>query len=333
MFGSFFTRSVDKKRYRNNTVQVFRAISIIAVVMIHTTPSGYWQLCCRPFINFAVATFLFLSGYLTKVDNDDWWQLYKKRIIRVIIPYVIWTVLYTIASHQIDRLPINLLTGKACKIMYYIFVYIQFVILTPFLGKLAKSRYQFIGWLVAPISMIIFSYYWLWTGTDLNPNIYLLWKNSCLGWFTFYYLGLILGNRIIEKHYSQKVLVVLYMFSIILQFAEGYGWMMLGRTHCGTQLKLTTFLTSSLFLLIAYNIIHSGRFDIKNRFLRMLGDYSFGIFLCHIMVKSVLDSFVPYYKAIPYPITSAIVVLLSFGCCYIGSKVCGERASRWFGLQ
>ena len=89
----------------------------------------------------------------------------------------------------------------------------------------------------------------------------------------------ILGNRIIEKNYSLKTLALLYIFSIVLQIAEGYGWLTLGETNCGTQLKLTFFLTSSLFLLIAYAILKSDRFDIKNKFLRMLGDYSFGIYL------------------------------------------------------
>ena len=314
-------------------VQIFRAFAIIAVVMIHTTPLGNYQVFCRPFINFSVATFLFLSGYLTKIENDNWGAFYKKRIIRVLIPYVIWTVLYTLSSKHLGKLPANLLTAKAAAPMYYIFVYIQFVLLTPLLGKLATSRYQFLGWFVAPISVIVFKYYWLLTGQELNPYVSLIWGDTCLGWFTFYYLGLILGNRIIEKNYSLKTLALLYIFSIVLQIAEGYGWLMLGETNCGTQLKLTSFLTSSLFLLIAYAILKSDRFDIKNKFLRMLGDYSFGIYLCHVMVIKVLSAFVPLYKSIPYPITSAIVILLSFFCCYIGDRVCGKRVSRWVGLR
>lgn len=81
---------------KNDTVQVFRAIAIIAVVMIHTTPEGVWAVCCRPFINFAVALFLFLSGYLTKADNNNYLAFCKKRIIRVAIPYVAWTILYNL---------------------------------------------------------------------------------------------------------------------------------------------------------------------------------------------------------------------------------------------
>ena len=157
------------KDTRNNMVQIFRAFAIIAVVLIHTTPGAYWQVFFRPFINFAVATFLFLSGYLTKIDNDNWGAFYKKRIIRILIPYVIWTVVYTIIFLDLSHLHKKLLTANASFHMYYLAVYIQFVLLTPIIGKLAKSKYMHLGWLVAPISIIVFNYYGLLSGQELNP--------------------------------------------------------------------------------------------------------------------------------------------------------------------
>lgn len=324
---------ISAQRSRNDMVQVFRALALIAVVVAHTTPLGEYQAFCRPFLNFSVGMFIFLSGYLTKTENDNWSAFYRKRIVRVLIPYVIWTVLYTLDSRQLGDLLTNLLNAKACYHLYYIFVYIQFVLLTPLLGRLAKSRYQFLGWLITPVSFIIFKYYWLLTGQTLNPTVALIWSDACLGWFTFYYLGLILGNRIIEKSYSLKTLSLLYILSIVLQTAEGYGWLMLREMNCGTQFKLTSLLTSVLFMLIAYEILKSGRYDIKNKFLCMLGDYSFGIYLCHLMIMHNLILHVPAYNSIPYPVTSVIILLLSFGCCYIVSKVCGERVSRWLGLK
>ncbi|MBR1687644.1 MAG: acyltransferase [Prevotella sp.] len=314
-------------------VQIFRALAIIAVVMIHTTPLGSWQVLCRPFINFSVASFLFLSGYLTKIENDNWHTFYKKRIIRVLIPYIIWTILYTLVSRHLGRLPQNLLTAKAAGPMYYIFVYIQFVLLTPFLGRLAKSKYHLLGYFVAPVSVLVFKYYWLLTGNNLNSYISLIWSDACLGWFTFYYLGLALGNRIIKKQYSLKVLLMSYIVSILLQIAEGYWWLSIGETNCGTQIKLSSFLTSSLFLLITYTILIDGRYGIKNRYLRIIGDYSFGIYLCHIMVKNLLRCFVPYFQSIPYPINSVIILLISLCCCYFGDKICSDKLSRWIGLK
>ncbi len=321
------------KEGRNNMVQIFRAFAIIAVVMIHTTPLGNWQVLCRPFINFSVATFLFLSGYLTRIDNNNWYVFYKKRINRVLIPYVIWTILYSLASWHIEKIPMNLLTAKAAAPMYYIFVYIQFVLLTPLLGRLAISKYRVIGWFVAPLSVLIFKYYWLLTGQNMNTYISLMWSDACLGWFTFYYFGLILGNRIIEKQYSLKTLLVLYLVSILIQMAEGYWWLSLGEINCGTQLKLSSILTNSLFLLIVYTVLKNKQYDIKNKFLRIVGNYSFGIYLCHIMVLNLLRGYVPYFRSIPYPITSVIVILISLCFCHIGSKICSDKFCRWFGLR
>lgn len=324
------------KPARNNMIQIFRALSIIAVVMIHTTPPGEWQVFCRPFINFSVATFLFLSGYLTKIENDNWFAFCKKRLIRVIIPYIIWTILYSLPSilsgGSILTIASNLITAKAAATMYYIFVYIQFVLLTPWLAQLAKSKYRHWGWLIAPISTLIFKYNGLLTGNELNIYVSLLWSDACLGWFTYYYLGLLLGNQIIKPNYSFRTLTLLYLVSIVLQMAEGYGWLRLGEANCGTQIKLTSFLTSTLFLLIIYTILNKPQIDVKNKFLRSLGDYSFGIYLCHIMVMMVLER-IPYYTALPYPFTSAIIILISWGCCYIGNIICCKKISDWIGLK
>ena len=327
------TTSISKPKTRNGMIQFFRALSIIAVVIIHTSPSGEWQVFGRPFINFGVATFLFLSGYLTKIENDNWYAFAKKRILRVLIPYVVWTILYTLQKGG-DMLLIakNLIIADSAGMMYYILVYIQFVLLTPWLGRLAKSKYRHLGWLVAPISTIIFVYYGLLTGVELHVYARIFWSDACLRWFTFYYLGLLLGNRIIHPDYSLKTLTILYVASIVLQMAEGYGWFLLGEDNCGSQIKLSSFLTSTLFLLIVYTILSRPYRDVKSRFFRLLGDYSFGIYLCHIMVMTILDK-VPYYTVLPWPLTSATVVLVSLGCCYMGDKICGERISSWLGLK
>lgn len=133
------------QKIKNPKIQILRAISIIAVVMIHTLPVDL-SVSVRPFINFGVATFLFLSGYLTDTSKINIKEFYKKRIIRVLILYIIWSILYTTASFASDgidvkRYIINFLIAGGAATMYYIFVYIQFVLLTPLLGKLLERKY------------------------------------------------------------------------------------------------------------------------------------------------------------------------------------------------
>lgn len=314
-------------------IQFFRAIAIIAVVMIHTTPAGEMQVICKPFINFAVATFVFLSGYLTKADNDNWLAFYRRRITRVLVPYFIWTVIYSIQDIQSEGLSVlvkNLLCANATTTLYYIFVYIQFVLLTPLLGKLAKSRFRHLGWIIAPLSVVLFKYIPAFGDIYLGKHVELLWSDACLGWFTFYYLGLILGNKILSPKFNLRNLVFLYCMSLLLQMGEGYLWFTVDPAGCGSQLKLTSILSSSIFMLIIYSVLSSNH-GTKCRLLSTIGDYSFGIYLVHMMILKALEP-MTLYSAIPYPVTSLIILIISFIFCNVFTAVTGKRVGRWLGL-
>lgn len=322
---------------KNPKIQILRALAIIAVVMIHVCPTGEIQVFLRPFINFGVATFLFLSGYLTNVSKINTKQFYKKRILRVLIPYIIWTILYTTVGFfgsggiDIKKYFINLLTTGAAPTLYYIFVYIQFVLLTPLLGKLLHKEWWWLGLLVSPLALII-RYYWLFSGVTPNKYISAIWGVCCLGWFLFYYLGLYFGNMAKDKKYNIAKLVSVYLVAIAIQILEGYGWYKLGETNCGTQLKLSALLTNSIFVLIAYYYISNKNIKGKNKFLIIIGDYSFGIYLAHIMIIMVLNK-LWFWVNIPFIIQAIIVLTITLICVILGRKICGKKISRYLGLQ
>lgn len=58
----------ESKSYK---IQVLRGLAVTAVVFIHNTPGGIAQVWCRPFINFSVGMFLFLSGMLSCAENRN----------------------------------------------------------------------------------------------------------------------------------------------------------------------------------------------------------------------------------------------------------------------
>ena len=116
---------------KSGKIDILRGLSIIAVVFIHNTPDGLYQVMCRPFLNFAVATFLFLSGMLS--DANKWHP--AKRIKKVVIPYIFWTLVYVTLSNFRNPVEIpldflkGLITGNSAAIMYYIFLVLYFFIL------------------------------------------------------------------------------------------------------------------------------------------------------------------------------------------------------------
>lgn len=178
----------------SNKIQICRAIAIIAVVIIHNCPQEYEGIVIRCFVNFAVALFIFLSGYLTKLVNNDIKMFYKKRLLRVIIPYCIWSMLYTIFSNKWDSFIFNFITGQCCSIYYFIIVYIQLTILTPWVSRLIQSKYWKLGLLITPISIAIEYIY------TINNNSIVFPFNALFFavWFIFFYLGMCVRNENIK---------------------------------------------------------------------------------------------------------------------------------------
>lgn len=190
-------------------VQIIRGLAIVAVVCIHNTPSGIAQVLWRPFLNFAVAIFLFISGMLSNVQK---WSP-AHRIKKIIIPYIIWTVIYTILFCHDSFLKMsvqylkNLVTGRAAAVMYYVFVYCEFTLLIPLIDCLAKSKYKYFGFVFAPLEIVFVRVVPMLIGYQVNQHVNIVVQLSCLGWFSYFYLGYLIGNGYLHIERPTKKLI------------------------------------------------------------------------------------------------------------------------------
>ncbi|AIQ38745.1 acyltransferase [Paenibacillus sp. FSL R7-0297] len=151
-------------------LDVFRAIAIIAVIAIHATSRTLAEtldtslfhpfLFLNKFSQFAVPSFVFLSGFVLFYNYIDrplggktLAKFYSRRLIYIIVPYLIFSVLYFIlkmtAGHtwgmplneQVVKFGKYLWTGTAYTHLYYIIIIIQFYVLFPLmLWCLQKAR-------------------------------------------------------------------------------------------------------------------------------------------------------------------------------------------------
>lgn len=319
----------NKKSY---IIQILRGIAIIAVVFIHNTPIGVPQVICRPFLNFSVGLFLFLSGVLSNADKWKPW----KRIKKVAIPYLIWTLIYVVL-HTYNtpvQIPIEFIkksiTGSSAAMMYYIFVYCEFTLLIPMIDKLAKSKFKYLGFAISPLEIIVMRLLPQVAGYEINKYISLIMSVSCLGWFSYFYLGYLLGNGLLNINYANAKLYIALVISLILQIAEGYWYYLMGNQNCGTQLKLSSVLTGCIFMIIVYNIIEAEKYrEIKPLYL--LGECSFGIYFSHIAIMSVLNHIPHYSEMIIFPINAIIALLISFLFVLVGKRLLGKN-SRYLAL-
>ena len=148
---------------------------------------------------------------------------------------------------------------------------------------------------------------------------------SCLGWFTYFYLGYLLGNGHLKMKIKPRKTIVLWIGSIVLQILEGYWQYSMGQLNCGTQLKLSSILSGVFFALLAYQYINSEKTPIP-RILILLGNYSFGIYFAHLAVMAVLNLIPHYSNYAIFPFNAIATILLTCVCIYIGRKVLGKYA-------
>ena len=292
------TNQKKQLQQRNGYIQFLRALAIIAVVAIHNCPEGRDGVYIRPFVNFSVALFLFLSGYLTKEEKmQDLATFYKKRIFRVMIPYVIWSVIYAVVrGYSWETFVEKFFTAQCCGVFYYLIVYVQLVLITPLLYRISHTKYKNYVYLITPIA-IIFVYLYVLNDNSLEYPYYVI---SLVEWISYYYFGLAFHFRgkplkcmqLIETGKKHKwILIVVYLAALTLQYIESFLWYDNGELAMAkTQVKLSTMITSFATILLVMYYKNSIYIPQTNIFV-MIGDYSFGIYLTHMLFLDLLNDY------------------------------------------
>lgn len=269
--------------------------------------------------------FIFLSGMLS---NASYWKPWK-RIKKVLIPYLIWTAVYVVFSNYKTPLliPMNyiwdLLTGQSSAIMYYIFVYIQFTLLIPLIDRIAKSKFKYWGFIISPLEIIIMRLVPLVIGVKMNEYLQIVISVSCLGWFSYFYLGYLLGNGLLKFSISKKKLQMMLFIAFVLQIIEGYWYYTMGNWNCGTQLKLSSILTGCLFSVLVYLYIESEQCN-ECKLLYLFGECSFGIYFSHLAIMSILSKIPHYGEFVIYPINAVVALSISLGFVLLSRRIFGK---------
>lgn len=286
----------------------------------------------RCFVNFAVALFIFLSGYLTRVIDNDIKIFYKKRLLRVFIPYCIWSIVYTIASNKWDDFIFNFITGQCCGIYYFIIVYIQLTLLVPLISKLIQSKYWKVGFIITPIFILV---EYIFTIND-NPIVFPFNGLFFVVWFIFFYSGMCIRNGNIKILLSIKSLYVLFIIGYILQFIEGIAWYIYGNYNMATtQLKFSAIIYSIIISIICYLWIIKEKkiqFNVIDKFFVIIGNYSFGIYLTHIAIMGVLNKTMYKFIDIIFPFNVVLIFFIDIIGIRIMIKLCGKKTCKYLGL-
>lgn len=267
--------------------QMIRGICILAVIMIHC-PSGQtytnidynaW-IVLRQCINFPVAMFVFLAGYFMipeKTQGDYKIFLSKRGGVRLLLPYLVWSCIYLLKTAIFDGITFrhivySLICGKAATPFYYIIVMIQLTIITPWLIRHRKKWM----YLVTPGYLVIIYTYNIMTGT-----VPLFYETLFPAWFFFYLFGMDCRSENIGK-WIVRINISWVVIALFVSMAEAFILKLIGCADgfITSQIKFGSFIYTAV---LAVWLLKRDK-EQKRNLLSITGDYSYGIFYCHMLI-------------------------------------------------
>ena len=317
---------------RNINIDILRIISAVAVVAVHSTTkyiidmslfqSNLWEFCniVNNASRYAVPMFFIISGYFTlnNIANKNYRSFYVKKFNKVIIPFFIWSVFYTIfylkgvEDFNIFNLLKQMLTIILGYPSYYhlwffyelIGLYIVTPIIIKFLDKLdLKDIIILIAIFILQNTLIHI------VSTMLKTNSYINIPFS--GDTLFYYvLGGFFGKTGFEFLLKNKKLI---LFAALISISIN----IIG-TRVSTEIigKFNgAFMASKLITIMFYVLgIFTIIMDLKlnnlpikaKEIIRTIAGLTFGIFLIH---PFVIDFFI---RALNFSHINIFVIIIQF---------------------
>lgn len=318
-------------REKNLYIQAVRGLAIMAVVLIHCLPQEAAAVALRPALNPAVAVFVFLSGYLTPRERvADVGVFLRRRVGKIAAPYVAWTVVYLVARGGAAPLAVlaAFVVGGGSAQLYYLVVYLQLVLLTPWLFRLLERPTLRVALYAVTPLVLCARYAFSAMGVSLPIQAF------CGSWILFYLLGLEWATRI-EPWLRGRGADVRYMLAalavcLVLQEIEGFAWFYVDNYDLATtQLKATSMLTSMCACaLVALAAGATRRRLASCGLLVCLGDLSFGVYLSHMAVLMIfrkLFEFVGVAGLLPSLLMWVAVLVASTALIVLCRRVVPKR--------
>lgn len=196
---------------------------MILIVSCHI--AQYYGLKIAWVLNVGVQMFFFMSGFLFgKLDLSSPFEFYKKRIIKVYFPYLIWFVIviavyatFHLCQFHVKQIVLYLLNLQwfstpidGLNHLWFLTVLMVAYILTPWVKKI-HEKYPI--WCV-----VVFALFWV------VEFVFVKKLYSFCAWLSLYFVGMIYGNYY-SKKLSNVVLVVGSVVLIVLGLSFKLGWL------------------------------------------------------------------------------------------------------------
>jgi len=345
---------MDSPKVNIQFLDTLRAMATLGVILIHvTTPilkmtygknMEFWWIgnSIDSCVRFVIAIFLMLSGATMLGKTYKLSEFYRKRFMRVLVPFLFWSAIYCFYLWQ--NLPSKSKPTDVFSILswafhlfvnqgisrhfWYVYMIVVIYIFVPFMGKTVRKLSDTTLWIVLLV----------WILMNVAETFHLLdtthWPVLLAQYFGYVmYSGyLLLGYQLMKVHirskYNRIFPALVYLLTIFI--AAISTWFLSKQAHkldttmYGSLTPNTMLQSVALFLLIK-DMATNRKF--ARWIITKLSNYSYGIYLVHVLIINLLFDHKIFWK-IAYPLLSvpAIVILVlicSFGIIFVLRKLPG----------
>lgn len=216
---------------KKNYISILNVLACIGVVILYTFETGYtsdanfvFEVLIRAIAYCAVPVFFMITG-ATLIDYRERYDtktFFKKRLLKVIIPLIIWSIIYFIINFFKGKFSINDLSFKFVfeyfflvktnPIFWFFVVIIGIYLAIPVISLIPQeSRRK--AFLYIIIITFVFNQFLpdLLYHLNLNYNYDLKFPLTYSGWISFIFIGYYIDKyEIVKKHR-----VIIYVLGII----------------------------------------------------------------------------------------------------------------------
>jgi len=324
-----------------------RIIALFAVIVLHTTspaletyskgPLDIWLIgdFYNSLVRFAVPVFVMITGALMLHREYDLAGFLKKRLSRVVVPFLFWSLIYIAFMYYNEDIDypddwrllvkqvLHFLRDGASYHLWYVYMLIGLYLIMPVIGKFVRNAteneilYFLIVWFI--VMMAGQSYL-----VHYKPGVDVRYFEGFVGYLV---LGHYLAFKDFKTQHLKAWMIVVFFLSLIAITA---GTWLLFRHYNGISTVMyepispsIAIIAASIFLIVKQSAPKLSPTITKIR--DFAGTYSFGVYLSHALVLQLLDQAGLNYKLFnpifSIPVTALVCLILSLLLVYFVSKI------------
>jgi len=317
-------------------ISLASVISAIAVVFLHVNDC-FWSFSKAPYwfsanvieslFFFAVPVFFMISGALL-IDFSDKYDLktyFSKRINKTVLPFVIWSFigvlfkllyLHTLKWGAVTPAYLinGLVNGNLVGVYWFFIPLFCAYLAIPLFSFVSAEKKKMIFIYLASLAFVLnILIPFVISVFDLKIN-YSISLAVARGYLFFTITGYLLHKYELERKY-RLILYILAIVGLLMQMIGTYQLSIAAEKIVSTYKGYTNLpavlYSMGVFVFIKYDLVKIMKFDIVSKAVNFLNPYTFGVYLIHWFVLSVLIKiFNINIKLLSYRLIGPIVIFV-----------------------